>query len=143
MVEANNKNLSQVYWYGERGIMKAIITHLTCDGDATDGIEIFLSAVSWADGRVPLWVEKIQSVTLIIEVGPADFGDPDLLIVCRTPSATKLVFVEAKVVSYIDSMRSTAPSEGARWGMTQIGFNSSINGQLRAWGSRARAGSRS
>jgi hypothetical protein len=27
MVEANNENLSQVYWYGERGIMNAIITH--------------------------------------------------------------------------------------------------------------------
>lgn len=130
MVEANNENLSQVYWYGERGIMNAIITHLTRDGDATDRIKIFLSAVSWADGQVPAWIETIRSVTLIVEVGLADFGDPDLLIVCRTPSATKLVFVEAKVVSYIDSMQSTALSAGARWGMTQIGFNSSINGQL-------------
>jgi len=129
-MEANKENLSQVYWYGERGIMNAIITHLTRDGDATGGIKILLSAVSWADGQVPVWIETIESVTLIVEVGLADFGDPDLLIVCRTPSTRKLVFVEAKVVSYIDSMQSTAPSVGARWGMTQIGFNSSINGQL-------------
>jgi len=129
MVEKNGEN-PQVYWYGERGIVNTIITHLTRNGDATDGIKMFLSAVLWADGRVPVWVETTQSVTLIVEVGLADFGDPDLLIVCRTPSATKLVFVEAKVVSYIDSMQSTVPSAGARWGMTQIGFNSSINGQL-------------
>jgi len=129
MIETNSEN-PQVYWYGERGIMNAIITRLTRDGDATEGIKSFLSAVLWAGGQVPAWIEAIQSVTLIVEVGLADFGDPDLLIVCRTPSATKLVFVEAKVVSYIDSMQSTAPSAGARWGMTQVGFNSSINGQL-------------
>jgi hypothetical protein len=129
-VDTNSQQRLQVYWYGERGILNAIITHLTRNGDATVAIKKFLLGVSWADEQVPAWVDTIESVTLIVELGLADFGDPDLIIVCRTPSARKLVFVEAKVVSYLDSMQSTAQSAGTRWGMTQIGFNSSINGQL-------------
>ena len=120
----------QVFWYGERGIMNAIITHLSRSGDATLGVKSLLSAVLWASGQIPPWVDTIENVTLVVEVGLADFGDPDLVIVCRTSTGTRVVFIEAKAGSYIDSMQSTSPSVGARWGMTQIGFNSSINGQL-------------
>jgi hypothetical protein len=129
-LDATAQHLPQVFWYGERGIINAIIGHLTRSGDATLSVRSLLSAVLWASGQTPEWVERINSVTIVVEVGLADFGDPDLLIVCHTSKATKLVFIEAKVVSYVDSMQSTSPSVGSRWGMTQIGFNSSINGQL-------------
>lgn len=73
----------------------------------------------------------VSHAHLIVEVGLADFGDPDLLIICRTRSGMiHLVFLEAKAQSYTDSMQQTSPLRAAKWGMEQDGFNSSINGQL-------------
>src|SRR5207302_5688722 len=79
----------------------------------------------------PSWLEEFSNAYLIVEVGLADFGDPDLLIVCRTGSGVShLVFLEAKAQSYTDSMQQTSRLHTAKWGMEQDGFNSSINGQL-------------
>jgi hypothetical protein len=121
---------SQIYWYGERGIVNAVIAHLTRSGDVTAEVKSLLSAVFWANPQRPKWLDSIEDVILIVEVGLADFGDPDLMIVCATKRGIKLVFLEAKIVSYMDSMQSTLQSGGAKWGMTQKGFNSSINGQI-------------
>lgn len=118
-----------VYWYGERGIVNAVLAHLTRTNSLLEGIKQLLSAVVWGSDKNQ-WVQDINEVSLVVEIGLADFGDPDLLIVCRTPGGTKLVFLEAKVISYTESMQSTASTANARWGMAQAGFNSSINGQL-------------
>jgi hypothetical protein len=121
---------SQIYWYGERGIVNAVIAHVTRSGDATSRVKALLSAVWWANGDLPEWFDLIEDVVLIVEIGLADFGDPDLMIVCRTKKGIKLVFLEAKIVSYMDSMQSTLRSSGTKWGISQKGFNSSINGQI-------------
>jgi hypothetical protein len=34
----------------------------------------------------PSWIEDFSDAHLGVEVGLADFGDPDLLIICRTGS---------------------------------------------------------
>lgn len=120
----------RIYWYGERGIVNAVVSHI-CRGElVVDNIESVLSSVLWGNGTAPDWVSRIQDVALVVEVGLADFGDPDLLIICDTAFGKKLVFVEAKVVSYTESMLSTSPDGTNRWGMLQEGFNSSINGQI-------------
>jgi hypothetical protein len=121
---------TQVFWYGERGIVNAVIAHLARGNALTEGMSSILRSITWADEQPPSWLADILHVNLVVEVGLADFGDPDLIIVCETSEGKKLVFVEAKVVSYTDSMQSTSASIGTRWGMMQPGFNSSINGQL-------------
>ena len=119
-----------VYWYGERGIVNAMISHISRPETIVESIKSLLSEICWGSGATPHWVGEIQNVALVVEVGLADFGDPDLLVVCCTSTGIKLVFVEAKVVSYTDSMQSTSASAATRWGMLQVGFNSSINGQM-------------
>jgi hypothetical protein len=119
-----------VYWYGERGIVNAMISYISRPETIVESIKALLSEVCWGSGATPDWVGEIQNVALVVEVGLADFGDPDLLVVCYTSTGIKLVFVEAKVVSYTDSMQSTSTSAATRWGMFQVGFNSSINGQM-------------
>jgi hypothetical protein len=80
--------------------------------------------VQWAAPRSGEWIETFTKATLIVELGLADFGNPDLLIVCDGPDGVRLVFVEAKIGPYIASMRPNSE------GMRLPGFNSSINGQL-------------
>jgi hypothetical protein len=118
------------YWYGERGIVNAVLSHISRGEAIVDSIKSLLRSVCWGNGAAAGWIEDIEDVALVVEVGLADFGDPDLLIVCYTNAGTKLVFFEAKVISYTESMQSTSPGASNRWGMAQPGFNSSINGQL-------------
>jgi len=85
-----------------------------------------LQAIHWADDKSRDWIDEIDDAHAVVEVGFAQFGDPDLILVCNTPhSRTYIVFVEAKAKTYRDSMKSNFhPGMGAQ------GFNSSINGQL-------------
>jgi hypothetical protein len=120
-----------VFWYGERGIINAVVAHVSTSGDFVGSVRNVLTATCWGHANRPSWIEDVSDAHLIVEVGLADFGDPDLLIVCHTGSGMiHLVFLEAKAQSYTDSMQKTKPLRAAKWGMEQKGFNSSINGQL-------------
>jgi hypothetical protein len=124
-------SIPNVFWYGERGIINAVVSHVNTSGDFVGSIRNLLKATCWGTGNGPSWIEGISDAHLIVEVGLADFGDPDLLIICRTGSEkTYLVFLEAKAQSYTDSMQETSVLRAGKWGMEQEGFNSSINGQL-------------
>jgi len=124
-------SIPTVLWYGERGIINALVAHISASGDFVGSVRNLLTATCWGNGKRPSWIEDFSDAHLIVEVGLADFGDPDLLIICRTGSGIiHLVFLEAKAQSYTDSMQQTSPLSAARWGMEQDGFNSSINGQL-------------
>lgn len=113
-----------VQWYGERGIINAIVGHVQRHVDPVDALRAVLTAVQWADGGRPDWIPKIESATVLVEIGLADFGNPDVVIVVECERLTHCVFLEAKVVPYLVAMRPN------KIGMQEPGFNSSINGQL-------------
>ncbi len=117
--------LPTTIWYGERGIVNSIVNHVSGQEDAGETVARLLDAVAWADGGKPSWISRIAQVNLIVEIGLADFGNPDLVIVCRTTGDQRphCVFLEAKAICYQFSMGSNSS------GMSP-GFNSSINGQL-------------
>src|SRR6266496_658435 len=99
----------KVFWYGERGIINAVVAHVSTNGDFVGSIKNFLRATYWGTGKRPSWIEEFSDARLVVEVGLGDFGDPDLLIICRTGSGMiHLVFLEAKAQSYTDSMQQTS-----------------------------------
>lgn len=113
-----------IVWYGERGVVNAMVTHL--DSDIDRGRQ-FLRAIQWMnDNGVPDWVEEVTELTYIVELGLAHFGNPDLILVCKCKGEEqpRCVLVEAKVVPYAASAVCNNP------GMQIPGYNSSINGQL-------------
>jgi hypothetical protein len=114
----------KLIWYGERGVVNAIVTYLA---EMPDGAKQFLRCVKWADGSSPAWIENIDDAKTqcIVELYLAEFGNPDLIIVCQTFKGERFwVFVEAKVVGYL---KSIVPNT---LGMNDPGFNSGCNGQL-------------
>jgi hypothetical protein len=114
-----------ILWYGERGIVNALVTNLASHGgaDAAAGVNELLKRVAWLGGSAPNWIGGVQGVSFLVEVGMAQFGSPDLILVCEAGGRLRIVFIEAKVVPYLASAMSN------RGGMVP-GFNSSINGQL-------------
>lgn len=116
-----------IIWYGERGVVNALVLSLLSDGVVSaERCAQLLAAIRWAHPADRDWIGSIERVTAIVEVGLADFGNPDLILVatCRDGSR-RAVFIEAKVVPYLGS---ALPNVG---GMAQAkGFNSAINGQL-------------
>ena len=125
--------MSETIWYGERGIVNALITGLKTLHDersaaGQDGMGAYrdlLHSITWADSQTLPWIEKLSSFSAIVELGLFEFGDPDLILIARTSdSETYLVFVEAKATRYGSSAQ---PNEN---GIAADGFNSSINGQL-------------
>ncbi|MBL8796762.1 MAG: hypothetical protein JNM56_22875 [Planctomycetia bacterium] len=117
---------TEVVWYGERGVVNALVTDIAQRGAGTvPAVQQLLgSAVQWAGGTSPAWINDIARVALVVEVGLNDFGDPDLILVCWTgPNKPQVVFLEAKVVPYLGSALKNS-------GGMVAGFNSSINGQL-------------
>jgi hypothetical protein len=85
-------------WYGERGVVNAAVTHLVEHNAAAQ----FLRCVQWADGSSPAWPEKITDVKFVVEVGLAEFANPDLILVCESSADPRpfCLFLEAKVVPY-------------------------------------------
>jgi len=115
---------AKVHWYGERGIVNALVTHVAAAPDFHAEVKKLLSAVVWADGGTPPWIANIIRVRVIVEISLADFGNPDLMIVCDVRTVHPyLVFVEAKAKPY---EFSCAPNRNNR----DAGFSSTINGQL-------------
>lgn len=111
-----------IVWYGERGVVNAMVTHLSAQ---KAGVQ-FLRCISWAAGKAPDWIERVTEVAFLVEVGLADFGNPDLILVCTVASDDKprCVFIEAKVVPYA---ASAIPNTR---GMEAPNYNSACNGQL-------------
>ena len=109
-------------WYGERGIINALVSYLASEPE--ERVPALLAAIKWADGATPRWIANAGRAVMLVEWGLADFGNPDLILVCDTASGARCVFLEAKVGPYLSSMK---PNAG---GMRDPGFNSSINGQL-------------
>jgi hypothetical protein len=68
----------------------------------------------------------VTGVAFLVEIGMGQFGNPDLILVCRSAPGClpHVVFLEAKVVPYLESAMSNPSTLAAR------GYNSSINGQL-------------
>lgn len=115
------KERLKVSWYGERGIVNAVVSTLVEAG--VPGVVAFLKTVIWA--APPKWLNDVESVEIIVEIGCGEFGDPDLIIVCTTSDAIRFAtFVEAKVIPYSQSAGSN------KQGIRVRGFNSTINGQL-------------
>jgi hypothetical protein len=50
--------------------------------DPLAGLSRLLSAVEWASGSPAPWTAEIREASVYVEVGLADFGNPDLIIVC-------------------------------------------------------------
>jgi hypothetical protein len=118
---------NRIIWYGERGVVNALVTDLASLGEGTvAAVQALLGAVCWCGGSPPGWVDEITGVTFLVELGMGQFGNPDLILACSTRSAPspRVVFVESKVVPYLGSAMSNAGS------MRVAGYNSSINGQL-------------
>lgn len=111
--------------YGERGIVNALVNHISSKGNFVENIKTLLQTIKWAKEPGPVWIEKLVDAKIIVELGLAHFGDPDLIIVCKTTEQkTYVVFIEVKVIPY---EKSKIPNS---IGMKHPHFNSSINGQL-------------
>lgn len=108
--------------YGERGVVNTMVEYLVRQDAATR----FLPCVQWANGSTPRWLDKVSGTTFIVELGLAEFGTPDLILVCTSTIDPKpyCVFLEAKVAQYIASAVSNNE------GMSRQGYNSGCNGQL-------------
>jgi hypothetical protein len=119
---------NEIEWYGERGIVNALVTDFVGRGEAeaVAGVRSLLEGVQWAGGATPAWVRGVSAVTFFVEPGMGQFGNPDLILVCSTDVGAPpyIVIVEAKVVPYLESAMSNTDS------MSEQGYNSSINGQL-------------
>ncbi len=117
-IQGNNT----ITWYGERGIVNAAVAHIVRQNAAVQ----FMRCIQWANGLSPYWINEIGSVSFIMELGLAEFGNPDLILVCKARSDSRpfCVFIEAKVIPYSASAISNAE------GMRQRGYNSACNGQL-------------
>ena len=74
---------STLVWYGERGIVNAFVTGIVRAAE-THGVQAFrdvLLDIRWADGGQPDWLERVEAISAIVEVGLYEFGDPDLILV--------------------------------------------------------------
>jgi hypothetical protein len=113
-----------IKWYGERGIVNAIVANIQQSADPLACVRRLLSTIVWADASSPRWMNQISRCSIFVEWGWADFGNPDLLMLAHVPDGRRCVVIEAKVGPYLLSMMPNTV------GMKQPGFNSSINGQL-------------
>ena len=112
-----------VLWYGERGVVNSLVIAIQAGG--APAISALLRQVQWADNSQPAWLNTIASVSMIVEPGCSQFGDPDLILVLTTSDTQRyVVYFEAKVVTYAASAVSNLN------GMKEKKFNSAINGQL-------------
>lgn len=55
---AQPDNAPFIRWYGERGVVNALVSHLS--RDPVSRVRGLLGAVEWADGSTPAWIEGIQ-----------------------------------------------------------------------------------
>lgn len=104
---------TSVQWYGERGVVNALVTQVAAHGVAA-GIA-FLNCIKWGDQQARPWLNQVNRIDYVIEVGLSRFGDPDLIIVCTSVDDSGMekrhaIFIEAKVISYQESVEKGGPS---------------------------------
>jgi len=89
-------------WYGERGVLNALVVALAARPDEAEQWRSLLEVVMWVGGNKPPWVTtKFDSVNVIVELGLSDFGNPDLIVVAKDENGeTNLFLVEAKIQRY-------------------------------------------
>ena len=111
--------------YGERGIINAVVRYINQDEKyRIERLQQFLGAIKWGNEAETNWIKTIHDFKIVVELKLSEFGDPDLIIVCKYNSNKfNCIFVEAKVHQYKKSMQSNTKR-------MRKGFNSSINGQL-------------
>jgi hypothetical protein len=115
-------NYGSIVFYGERGVVNLITLELSKDIEKG---KQFLSLIKFNEGYVPRWIQKVKSLYYFVELSFAEFGNPDLVILCEdTDNKKHLVFVEAKLVRYEDS------AVNLRTAKRENGINSRINAQL-------------
>lgn len=120
---SDGMNSVSVLWYGERGVVNSLVIAIQAGG--VSAAIALLRQVQWADKSRPAWLSDIASVSMIVEPGCSQFGDPDLILVLTTSDTQRyVVYFEAKVVTY---RASAVPNSQ---GMKEKKFNSAINGQL-------------
>ena len=87
--------MPNIIFYGERGIINAIVLHMSqYEHGFNQAVKAFLQAVHWAVDKSPEWIDCICDAHAIVELGFGQFGDPDLILVCRTHhSKTYVVFI--------------------------------------------------
>jgi hypothetical protein len=114
--------MGNMYFYGERGIVNGLVLDIK---DDLSRLKAALNAINWCKRASRGWIEQIKNATYFVEPGFAQFGQPDLLIICEVENGPKhFLIIEAKAVPYKASAMS------CKAGMTARGFNSSVNGQL-------------
>jgi hypothetical protein len=102
--------MSQILWYGERGIINAFVTEMNRRGGA--GAKAFLEEIKWADGGQPGWIRDVESVTYLVEIGLSEFGNPDLILVCRRSRRRPIFRVLCPTKKAWSRRNSTAVSMG-------------------------------
>jgi hypothetical protein len=112
---------NEVIWYGERGVVNALLTSLT----SKNQMRSFLNLIEWADEeKITDDYLDVENSKTIVELGLNDFGDPDIILVTKNEEdEKKFFFIEAKTGSYNENTASN------QYGMVQ-GYNSKINGQI-------------
>ena len=78
-------DIPNIQWYGERGIVNAVVTFIS-HGDHEGRLERlkkFLKAIKWGNNNEQSWICEILDFKIVVELGLADFGNPDLIIVCK------------------------------------------------------------
>lgn len=99
---SNSSGEIDLFWYGERGIVNALVIRIASLG--VNGVRKLFSCIQWANVENNRWIDGIKSVRMVVEVGLGQFGDPDLIVVCTTTDGTRYtVFIEAKAVPYFYS----------------------------------------
>jgi hypothetical protein len=77
-----NKQLPELIWYGERGIINSIVTHVHQSiAGFVEEVKKLIGAIQWADEKPADWPIGITSAHAIVELGFGQFGDPDLIFI--------------------------------------------------------------
>ena len=109
-------------FYGERGIVNGLVLDIRKDLELG---KVFLKTIDWFGLGETNWTENLEDITFLVEPGFSKFGQPDLVLICRLRDGSKRwLFIEVKAIPYQASAMKNSK------GMSQKGFNSSINGQL-------------
>lgn len=126
-----------IIFYGERGLVNGIVLDMQNNVEA---LKKFLQSIHFCGGTIPAWTDKVRSVSYFIEPSFAEFGNPDLMILCDCSDEKHLIFIEAKVSSYIENsidiesikeyIDNYKDPNQSKSSSVFIGINSKINSQL-------------
>lgn len=86
--------MDNVYLYGERGLVNAILID-----SADKAPNAILKQIVWT-GDAPAFIDKVVRCEYLVEFSLGEFGSPDLIVIAYTDDAKYVIFTEAKVVEY-------------------------------------------